>query len=253
MVTKVILRVCLVFFSLLPFAGSAEELCKVALLGDSMTWLGGDKFDNPKGWTYYMKGYPVEMHSYARSGATWTNTATTRHDTEAVSEVLDSQNVIYNQVERLKADSLFSPDKIIIFCGTNDAWFADRRPGIFSPFSIPELRKPAEEAPSDYTSLAASVFLDCSLLKESFPNTEIIVVTPPEGAKFPLEKLQKVADIIEDTASKLDIKVARGDRLIPIRAEREKGQRKQYTYDGIHTNEAGARKIAECMIGLLDN
>ncbi|MBQ2399776.1 MAG: SGNH/GDSL hydrolase family protein, partial [Muribaculaceae bacterium] len=83
----------------------------VVLLGDSNTWLGGDDCTGVKGWgKWFAEEYrPGSIRSYARSGATWTNTVNTVADTREYSEVLGDNNVIYNQVMRLVED--FEADK----------------------------------------------------------------------------------------------------------------------------------------------
>lgn len=139
----------------------------VLLLGDSNTWIGGDDCSNHIGWNYWLARMHPDMDfvSYARSGATWTATANSEIDDIQYVEVLDDNNIIYNQIARITHDNVKNKirtedvDLVIISCGTNDAWFADRRPGIFDvsvdevmaePFESVYLRQPAE-----YTSLAA--------------------------------------------------------------------------------------------------
>ena len=55
----------------------------VAILGDSNTWIGGDDCDKEKGWNKWFKDFfrPASCKSYARSGATWTNTEVTKANT----------------------------------------------------------------------------------------------------------------------------------------------------------------------------
>lgn len=252
----------LLFTLILLFAlnGNAEETnaqkkekTKIALLGDSMTWLGGDRFDNPKGWTYYMSDRPVEMKLYARSGATWTNTTHTRKDTDFYTDILDDSNVIYNQVCRLIQDvnpceeknETFKPDIIIVYAGANDAWFNDRRPGIFDVVSTSLEEINLTALPSDYTTLAGSIYLSGKLLKENFPESSIFLVTPVNGAKMTEENIERVSDIIERAGTELGMEVIRADREVPFSRAVESGPDKQYTYDGVHSNEKGARKIAE--------
>lgn len=70
----------------------------IVLLGDSNTWLGGDDCTSKRGWnTWFAQSFPhATCVSYARSGATWTNTRrTTRNLTENVGRISDN-NVIYN-------------------------------------------------------------------------------------------------------------------------------------------------------------
>ena len=228
-------------------AETAGKELRMALLGDSMTWIGGENFDNPKGWTYYLADLPVKATSYARSGATWTNTSETHSDTEAYSKVLDPDNVIFNQALRLIKDG-GNPDIILIYAGTNDAWFESRRPGMLSSDIIPGEAVYAGSDPSEFTTLASSIYLTCSLLSQSFPEAQIVLLTPVHSGKIPPERITAVSDMIEKTASKLGIPTVRGDKLIPFSHNREKKQPFKYTYDGVHSNPEGARLIADCII-----
>lgn len=219
---------------------SAGDVVKIALLGDSMTWLGGPDFSNPRGWTHYLTDIPAEMKLYARSGATWTNTSSTKINPEAYSEVIDDDNVIYNQIMRLEADSAtFSPDIVIVFAGTNDAWFDTRRPGIFSDFSPshPDIEADIDmnTALSRCTTLATSVRLACSVLSDAFPESEICIITPVKSKKIDDNKISLVSDIISRGAEEFGFHVVRGDREVESVS----------TYDGVHTDEKGARTLSE--------
>lgn len=226
--------------------GQKEENLKIAILGDSMTWIGGDNFEKPIGWTHYLTDLPIVMKSYARSGATWTNTTETKGDTAAYSEVLNPENVIYNQTLRLINDrNSFSPDLIIIFAGGNDAWFTKQRPGIFSIDTVPEI--PAKALPSQFTSLAGSIALNIKLLKESFPKSRICLLTPVHGAKMDPASIEKVGNLIQSAGEALAVQVIRGDRLIPFSHEEESGPNRRFTYDGVHSNAEGAKAIAKCI------
>lgn len=240
---------------LLIFCNNLQGVRRVALLGDSMTWIGGDSCQHDKGWSHYLKlnRDSLKIDVYARSGATWTNTSATKPDKDAYSEVLDNDNVVFNQVLRLLDDAACSPEKqpdlIIIFAGANDAWFAPRRPGIFNPDI--SLGVPAKEAaPSACTSLASSVMLGCSLLQESFPEAEIVLITPLEMSRTSVARVAKVGDIIEATGDKLGLKVLRADKNVGIRHDIESKTRR-YTSDGVHTNAAGARILADYILNNL--
>ena len=113
----------------------------IVLLGDSNTWIGGDECDKPQGWNKWFKDLanPLSCHSYARSGATWTHTSLTDYDTEEDTGVLSDNNVVYNQINRLKEayqqQKQVKPDLIIVMAGTNDLWFADKRPEVRKGYS----------------------------------------------------------------------------------------------------------------------
>ncbi len=245
---------------------AAPSLKKIALLGDSMTWIGGDSCQNPTGWSYYLKqsGVAETIDVYARSGATWTNTSNTYPDTSFYSEILHDNNVIFNQVLRLLADSKDTkPDCIIIFAGANDAWFSSRRPGIFDSNSSDE---PIASTKSDLsthynedcsilnrlpkalpTSLHSSVTFVCDMLQQSFPSTRVILVTPLQMSKVPVEDILKVSDIIETSGESKGCVILRADKKAGILHEVESKSPK-YTYDGVHTNPEGARLVADFLL-----
>lgn len=225
----------------------ARENVSVALLGDSMTWIGGDSCQNDTGWSYYLKrsGLADRIDVYARSGATWTNTLSTKCDTAFYSEVLHDDNVILNQALRLcgrvKSGVSGQPDMIVLYAGANDAWFFNRRPGIFDE---------SDSLSDGYglpTSLKASISYVCEMLRSRFPDAPLLLVTPVEMTKTEVETVTKVSDIIEKVASDYGADILRADKVVPIRRDDElSGFR--YTKDGVHTNPDGARLLAEYII-----
>lgn len=230
------------------------------ILGDSNTWIGGDDNSNPKGWNYWLQREcnPRSLRSYARSGATWTNTRSTFRDTKYYSERLDDNNVMFNQIARLieNADSSrqIIPHVIFLAAGTNDAWFAERRPEEFSVTAEDALRRNADELmalpPSKVTSLAESVRYGIRLLKARFPQAQIVVLTPLQSVKISGEMLDAVAGIIEKVAVGENCAVLRQDILCPVRADRERFNR-NLTSDGTHTSPAGAKANARAIASAL--
>lgn len=226
---------------------------RIALLGDSMTWIGGDSCEKEKGWSHYLaQAYPKsQIDVYARSGATWTNAKGTKGDTKSYSEVIDDENVLFNQAQRLiDAASLnpsATPSLIVLYAGANDAWFEKRRPGLYEEKKVPA-GSLKQCRPSDFTTLASSVELVCRKLTEAFPNADLILVTPVEMAQTSPARINKVGDTIEKVGRRLDIPVFRGDKKVAIRSIEEKKPKHKYTSDGAHTNPQGARLIAEGII-----
>lgn len=232
----------------------SDSIGIIALLGDSMTWIGGDNCEKDTGWSHYLKQkFPnTEIDMYARSGATWTNTESTVGDTEYYSAVLDDENVIYDQVKRLinavESDGSRYPDVVIAFAGGNDAMFRDKRPCLFAepePFPDGSLM---DIKPSGVTSLAASVELSCRLLQESFPNAKILLVTPTQLAKTTPDIIHQVSNVITEVGESLGIEVLRADNEVDIKYEIERRKGHRFTYDGVHTNPKGARMIADFII-----
>lgn len=223
----------------------------VVLLGDSETSIGGDLCDKPRGWNKWFADAlkPASCRSYARSGATWTNTTNTKKNCEENIGVLGDDNVIYNQVERLKSavgtGTQVVPNLIIIAAGTNDAWFQKRRPGIFNINATQAFSKQdafiTNRNVNTITSLTESIRYNCELLMEAFPNTQIILITPMQASAIETAEIMRVADVIATCGKWLSVGVVRMDAGCSLYRPREKMKHK-FTYDGTHTNEEGARR-----------
>ena len=233
---------------LLCLTETQGQVFHVVMLGDSNTFIGGDACDQPRGWNKWFKDdfSPATCRSYARSGATWTNTATTKRNTLENIGVLGNDNVIYNQIERLKdacqQGEQAIPDIIIIAAGTNDAWFVNQRPKVFCETADEVFaRENISSLPvNEILSLAASVRYGCELLKASFPEARIILLTPLQTTKADLKLITKSGDIMEACAHRLSLEVIRLDQEGCIQLA-DKQSVSKYTTDGVHTNEAGAR------------
>lgn len=251
------LRISLLFFVFALFQGFQQVFAydfsslRIAVLGDSMSWIGGENCQNEKGWTYHFNKtcHPAAMDIYARSGATWTNTSKTRKAPEKYSEVLDDDNVVYNQairlIENVRKNPKDIPEIIIIFAGANDAWFKKQRPGLLTRHGFNEEKnRPGYDAkPGDVTTLDLSIRLVCNLLKKNFPKSEIVLVTPIEMAKTSVADIRNVSDVIRAEGKNLDVKVLSADKYVEIRHD-EEIKHKKNTYDGVHTNSRGAKLIA---------
>ncbi|MDE6342964.1 MAG: SGNH/GDSL hydrolase family protein [Muribaculaceae bacterium] len=241
--------------AIIPASGIAK-VRSIALLGDSLTWLGGDSCTNPSGWSHYLResGLADNIEVFARSGATWTNTPESRPDTEAYSEILHPDNVIFNQIlrlgKRIEDPGHEAPEIIIIMAGTNDAWFSDRFPMIFAENETTDTICVSD--PAKVTTLSGSVALGCRMLKEMAPECSILIVTPPENAKVSAEAIHHVSDIIEGAALRNGVKVARADRECGITHDSE-ATSPLFTYDGVHTNPEGARIVADYILSQLTN
>lgn len=240
----------------LPITAGAFDLSdkNISLLGDSNTWIGGEDCSKEAGWNYWFKkdANPKYLKSYARSGATWTHTANTKPDVDEYSEIITDNNVIFNQVLRLMADVELNgaviPDIIIIAAGTNDAWFADRRPDEFSRTAKDALARDECDfrtaLPSAFRSLPESVRYNLIYLHSYFPQAQLVVLTPIPSIKISDEMLEKVSELIAEVAEQMDAKVVRLDRLSPINTENEMVNRR-LTTDGTHTSPEGAKANGE--------
>lgn len=213
--------------SLLPFRASAQQGGHIVFLGDSNTWLGGDDCKAPKGWNYWFKevAHPASCRSYARSGATWVHTDKMERDTQENTAVLSDNNVITNQIYRLQeaveAGKQALPTHILIMAGTNDVWF---RKDILSTM---------EHVAVD----------DVYMLQESFPEASIVLITPMQNTKVPVSLVREAADMLETVAIRMGAVLVDASGTDVIDAEQER-KHLTYTRDGVHTNEAGAKRLA---------
>lgn len=221
----------------------------VALLGDSNTNIGGDDCSNPTAWSKWFVDSlrPASCRSYARSGATWTNTAATKRDTHAFYDVIHPDNVIYNQVWRLiEATGKGSqpvPDLVIIAAGTNDAWFGHLRPGALAKSAVEvDTVAISQRDAASLTTLAESVTASCRLLKQHFPSCRIILLTPHQTTKAPDNAIHAVADVIDGCGKRLGLPVIRQDRASGI-VSADEARQLRYTYDGCHTSVEGGRHV----------
>lgn len=200
----------------------------IVLLGDSNTFLGGNECDKPEGWNKWFKDMaePLSCRSYARSGATWTHTSKTKYDVKENTGVLSDNNVIYNQINRLKEAYKTGkqplPDLIIIMAGTNDLWFADKRPDALSKW----------------------ILYDGEILRKTFPQTRVVLVTPPPFVKVGMDKQHQAAEEIEGCAQKLHWGIVRLDQTDQVFRVSDMIQ-KGYSKDGVHTTIAGAKVLGQ--------
>lgn len=242
-VVRLLAVACMALFSMLANADG-----NVVMLGDSNTWLGGDSCDRPQGWTkWFVDEYtPATCRSYARSGATWTNTVRTIRDVDEYTEKLGDNNVIFNQICRLAVavseGTQPVPDLIIISAGTNDVWFQSSRPGALDMTAdIAFTSDISGRSPSDVLTLAEVVRYCCDILQKSYPEARIVLLTPLQTTAVGLDDICRAGDIIEDCARHLGLMFIRQDKDCCVMRAQEL-RRKQMTTDGTHTSEEGARR-----------
>lgn len=240
-----------------------SQVC-VAILGDSNTWLGADDCSRPRGWTSWLVQLlkPAACRSYARSGATWTNSARTVRNLEQDTGRIADDNVIYNQAARLisavASGTAPIPQLILISAGTNDAWFPADRPHAFDPadfsaLSLAEMGEhdalsayPPDTLPVYPQTIVGSVRYNCLLLHKHFPKARIVLLTPLQTTAVSLARIRQTADSICLAARNLSIDVIRQERICCVKRNEEL-QHHRHTYDGTHTNELGARLNARIL------
>ena len=230
----------------------AQSAMHVVILGDSNTFIGGDQCDKPQGWNKWYKDFakPLSCRSYARSGATWTHTPNTVYDTKENIGVIGDNNVIYNQINRLKEDVEVGkqpkPDLILIMAGTNDLWFIDKRPDCLDLRASDIYKYPMTNVqkykPSDLTKLSLSVCYDCEILKESYPKARIILITPPQNNKTDLSQQHDVGSKIRGCADELGLQTIAVDKAYEV-FYGPAIIRAKYSKDGVHTTVKGAKVL----------
>lgn len=224
----------------------------IAYLGDSNIWTAGEMVDCEKSWaTWLTRGLnPHVVRNYARSGATITNTVNTVAAPGHYTELLNDTNTIYNQAIRLRMDiregKIPVPDLIIVGGGTNDAWFADHRPGLFETDDEDVLSGiNASTLPSEATTLLKSLSLIDAVLRDVAPEADIMYVGPSLTTKAPDERIRKVNDYMELVVGA--VKLSESELIDPKMELRNPDM----TVDGVHTSVKGARRIGEYLLGIM--
>ena len=249
---RYLLSCIFLWLSSLPIAAiAAGDSLHVIILGDSNTWLGGDGCDKPQGWNKWFRDafQPASCRSFARSGATWTNTPETRRNTQENIGVLGNDNVIYNQICRLEEaisnGNQPEPQIILILAGTNDAWFLKARPKALSATTEEAFSTDCQifmkQAAHEVVTLAESVRYGCEMLMGLCPEAQIVLLTPFQSVQAG-NTIFKVSDLIADCGQRMGLNVIRLDRQSGIYAAQEKKQQ-HLTTDGTHTSEQGAKRV----------
>ncbi len=235
----------------------------VAILGDSNTWLGADDCSRPRGWNAWLARLlkPASIRSFARSGATWTNTARTMPNLVQDTGRVADDNVVFNQILRLAQSVSMGqtplPQLILVAAGTNDAWFPALRPhALEADDSGALLASGSALLPVDSLrvrgvqplpqTLAGSVRYGCRLLQTYFPEAQIVVLTPLQSTAVSLARIRQTGDSISVATRRLGLSVVRQDSLCCVKRSEEL-QHYVHTYDGTHTNELGARTNARIL------
>lgn len=224
---------------------------KIALFGDSITWQAIGS--NPKtGWATYFNEILQfgELVNYSRSGATWSNTASTTYNITENTGSLSNDNVIYNQFNRLLNDisnGAKAPDYIIVAAGTNDAWYPQHRPNALSKTA----KEVFEDESTNYlesvdinqcTSIAQAFRYVAEMIIANLPTTKVVICTPLQSTAFTAERNNGVTEVISSCANYMSWNVIVQSKECGVsRLEEKRGYKN--TYDGTHTSETGAKAI----------
>lgn len=208
----------------------------IMFLGDSIT---ADKNGWPKRMCDIIK--PKGYLNLAVSGATWMDKADTIYDGNPTSSN-NSSNCIGNQVQKA-INQEFVPDIIIICAGTNDS---NGGTDLEAQFTINSEYLSLEEV--DRMTFAGAIRYSVETLLTKFPNAQIFISTPLQGAegvrRYTTQKAKR--DKIKETSERLSIPVfdAFIDSGIYGCFENYNAQGK-YLKDGLHPNSAGIKKLGD--------
>lgn len=228
----------------------------VIILGDSITWLGGDECNQSRGWTRWFKekAQPKNCRSFARSGAKLCSSDTTIEDIEEYVGNSSANNVAYNQLARIRAarngtpastESLgsldFDPDIILIALGTNDGSAkTSTESTIEEEFS--NSSEYANYQPNELTTLEKAIRYICEQFYVLFPNVQIFIITPQQSTWASAKQYFILGDMIEYCCDFLSVNCIRLDKHSGTYRTREGMSEKRKTYDGCHTSEIGAKE-----------
>lgn len=237
-----------------PFIGK-----RIAILGDSITWLSMSS-DANRGWVTHFRELLkfAELRNYARSGATWSHTASTQYDITEDTTSISNDNVIYNQVNRLINDvennGVTAPDYIFILAGTNDAWYPSQRPDAVAdtPASVMSDESVWLNVKSigSLTSIPKAMRYVAEMIWDKFPDAQVVVTTPLQSTAFTTDRREAIAESIKGSAEYLSWAVIEQDKVCDISRIREH-QGYYMTYDGTHTSAKGAQMVGGIFASLL--
>lgn len=212
-------------------------------MGDSITWLA-----SPRGWTeYFLEKYPIKDYiNLARSGARWTNLATTEYDiTSTSSSQNPDSNVAWNQYNKLldyiSKNPTFNPELIIMAFGAND--FSSIKGTTNEAFADSSLMINADV--TTVLDMCSSIRFVCELLRDKYPTAQLVIMTPLQRSMSTIANFKNIfimGDLIEDCCKYLSIPCIRQDKEVGIYAYQENAAY-TFTYDGLHPNEEGAKLI----------
>lgn len=228
----------------------------IIFMGDSITWLS-----SPRSWVeHFLSNFPHNQYvNVARSGARWTNMETTVYDiTSTSSSQNPDSNVAWNQYNKIvnlyDNNQLFDPDVIIMAFGQND--FGYPTGTIANTFS--DYNTIIGNEVNTVTDFCTSIRYVVELLRNKFPTTQIIILSPYQrNLQYAnMLNLFSMGDRIEDCCKWLSIPIVRMDKELGIYGYKEIDNH-IYLYDGLHPNEDGAYLIgtflASKLLSLVQN
>ena len=220
----------------------------IVIMGDSIT-------ANPNWWTKNM----LERLSFknylnlARSGATWSHTTDTVYDITSTDGNTSSDNVIWNQVNKLvnKVDNAEFPipDIVFILAGTNDY---SRDKGDISDTFVNFTGDITQSEPGEITDLVKGIRYSCETILNNFPDVQLILATPLQRGLAHNNTIFEIGDLIKECGRRLSATVIDQGSECGIYGYYEYTGDK-YLYDNLHPNDKGNEKIGAFIATKLKN
>ena len=235
-----------------PVTGVVNSLSdmNIVLLGDSIT--DTDRYATLNGRGRWVEPFkklanPKSLKNYAVDGCTWSFWSTTVETTE-VHTGWNKDNVIWNQVNRLKADvtaeTVPTPDLIMIMAGANDSFNAS---GSISNGTPSEVFSTATQSStlSELANISASIRKTCDDLRTAYPSAKIVLITPFVCGNFTeYTRLIAIRRIIEECAMYLGLYTIDGSKAGFVWHE-EQNEPTNLISDHTHLTLLGGRRAGK--------
>lgn len=232
-----------------PVQGVTNALSdmNVVVFGDSIS----DTKNNITKWCqpFYELADCASFKSYARGSCTMTNNSNTAYDVVTTNTVQGGNNVIWNQVNRLKVDTdnntVPTPDLIIIMAGTNDAT-QGKTVGSVSTVFTTQKNTFASKLITQLDDFVSSSRKVIDMIREYYPSCEIVLISPIATA-YNSNAYNYIVDLrgtIEQIADNTGCHHISGGEFGITYYDEGNGNHK-YLADGIHPNEVGGKRMAK--------
>lgn len=216
----------------------------LVILGDSIS----DKNYYGKTWIPLFEKLtaPKSIRNYARSWCRWTFWPTTTEDTTHTGLSNTADNVVWNQLNRLKKDiaagSAVEPDVVLIFAGANDAMQDITWGSIKETFTADSLGTDVTKL----TTFCQSVRFVCDEIYAAYPDAKVIIVTTTRMSSYP-EQALTAEQYLLDCAKEMGIPTIQPAENLGIAWYREAQEKRYYTEDGIHPTKEGGVLLGHFM------
>ncbi|HEY8804741.1 MAG TPA: SGNH/GDSL hydrolase family protein [Clostridium sp.] len=220
----------------------------IVFMGDSIT-------ADPTWWTVNLLARMsfANFLNVARSGATWSHLAGTVYDITSTGGSTTSDNVIWNQVNKLidKVTNLLTPipHVVIILAGTNDF----SRPIGVATTAFAGASPITGLAPGSFLDVATAIRYSCELLLNTYPDVQIILTTPIQRGLDDNSVIFSLGQVIKDCGGNLSTQVIDQGKECGIYGKYDVGATVKYLTDDLHPNAAGREKIGAYMASKLKN